>query len=98
MKTLKRFVFIAVAATGAAAVIQELSKPEWERTWHGTLFGVIPYDFRPPTFARFRDAMWNPEDERLFTPRPVGVGWSVNLARLVQMLQETSEEDSDDGV
>jgi hypothetical protein len=96
MKTLKRFVLIAVAATSAAAVIQELSKPEWERTWHGSVFG-IPYDFRPPTFARIRESMWNPEDERLFTPRPFGVGWSVNLARLMQMMRDTSEDDSDDG-
>jgi hypothetical protein len=97
MKTIKRFVFIAVAATSAAAVIQELSKPEWQRTWHGKVYG-IPYDFRPPTFARIKNSMWNPDDERLFTPRPFGVGWSVNLARLMQMMRETSEEASDDGV
>ena len=97
MKRIKRFVFFVVAATSAAAVVQELSKPEGERTWHGTVFGVVPYDFRPPTFQRLRDAMWNPEDERLFTPRPFGVGWSVNFARLLQLMRETSEEDSDDG-
>ena len=96
MKKLKRLVFIAVAATSAGAVIQELSKPEWERTWHGNVYG-IPYDFRRPTFARIRDAMWNPDDPRLFTPRPFGVGWSVNLARLMLMIRETSEDDSDDG-
>lgn len=97
MKNIKRILFIAAAATSAAAVIQELSKPEWERTWHGKVYG-IPYDFRPPTFARIKDAMWNPDDERLFTPRAFGVGWTVNLARLMQMVQQTSEEDSDDGV
>jgi hypothetical protein len=96
VKTIKRFLFIAVAATSAAAVVQEMSKPEWERTWHGNVLG-IPYDFRPPTFNRIKDAMWNPEDERLFTPRPFGVGWTVNLARLMQMMRETSEEASDDG-
>ena len=96
MRKLKRLVFTAIAAVSAAAVIQELSKPESERTWHGNVFG-IPYDFRPPTFDRIRDALWNPDDERLFTPRPFGVGWSVNLARLMQLMRETSEDDSDDG-
>jgi hypothetical protein len=96
MKTIKRFVLLAIAAVSAAAVIQELSQPEEQRTWHGTVFG-IPYDFRSPSLQRLRDAMWNPDDPRLFTPRPFGVGWSVNLARLLQMLRETSEEDSDDG-
>ena len=97
MKTIKRWLLVAVAATSAAAVIQELSKPEWDRTWHGTVLG-IPYDFRAPTFARIRDSMWNPNDPRLFTPRPFGVGWTVNFARLLQLVRETSEEDSDDGV
>ena len=96
MKTIKRFVFLAIAATSAAAVIQELSQPEEQRTWHGTVFS-IPYDFRVPTFERIKDSMWNPEDERLFTPRPFGVGWSLNIARLLQMVRETSEADSDDG-
>lgn len=97
MKTIKRFVFIAVAATSAAAVVQELSKPAWQRTWHGTVLGVVPYDFRPPTLERIKDSLWNPDDPRLFTPRPFGVGWSLNFARLFEMMQETSEEDSDDG-
>jgi len=96
MKTIKRFLFFAIAATSAAAVIQELSQPQEQRTWHGTVFG-IPYDFRVPTFERIKESMWNPEDERLFTPRPFGVGWSLNIARLLQMVRETSETDSDDG-
>jgi hypothetical protein len=96
MKRLKRLLFLAVTALGAAAVIQELSKPETERTWQGNVLGV-PYDFRPPTPRRFIDAMWNPNDQRLFTPRPFGVGWTVNFARLLQLIRETSEQDSDDG-
>lgn len=66
----------------AAAVAQELNKPESERTWHGRVAGV-PYDFRWPTLRRFRDAYWNPDDERLFTDRVIGIGWAVNLAQLV---------------
>ena len=26
--------------------------------------------------------MWNPEDERIFTPRTFGIGWDINLYRL----------------
>jgi|SRR5688572_26087421 uncharacterized membrane protein len=96
MKSIKRLVFFTIAAISAAAVIKELSMDEHDRTWHGDVLG-IPYDFRPPTFERIKDAMWNPEDDRLFTPRPFGVGWSLNLARLLQMVQETSENASDDG-
>lgn len=64
-----------------AAIVKELRTPSDQRTWHGTL-GFIPYDLRPPTFARVRQSLWNPEDPRLFMPQAFGVGWSVNLGRL----------------
>jgi hypothetical protein len=70
-----------------AAVAQELSKPEGQRTWHGRVAGV-PYDFRMPTPHRFRDAYWNPNDERLFTDRVVGIGWAINFAQVVARLRE----------
>src|SRR2546423_2136640 len=38
----------------AAAIATELSKPEAERTWNGRVVGVVPYDFRPPTWQRIR--------------------------------------------
>jgi hypothetical protein len=70
-----------------AAVAQELSKPEGERTWHGRVAGV-PYDFRWPTLARFREAYWNPDDPRVFTDKVVGIGWAVNFAQLLPRAQE----------
>ena len=70
-----------------AAVAQELSKPEGERTWHGRVAGV-PYDFRLPTPRRFRDAYWNPKDDRIFTDRVVGIGWAINFAQLIPRLRE----------
>jgi hypothetical protein len=76
------------AALVAAAVAQELRKPSSERTWHGRLAGFVPYDFRPPTVERFKDAWWNPSDPRIFTDRVFGVGWSVNLGRVVKMTRE----------
>lgn len=48
---------------------------------HGSFMG-IPYDFRKPTWNRMKERMWNPADERLITPRAVGMGWTVNLYQL----------------
>lgn len=42
----------------------------------------IPYDFRFPTLSRIRERMWNREDERIFTPRVYGAGWTINFATL----------------
>jgi uncharacterized membrane protein len=37
---------------------------------------------------RFKAAWWNPSDPRIFTDRVFGVGWSVNLGRVVKMTRE----------
>ena len=66
----------------AAAVVTELRKPPQERTWHGRVFG-IPYDFRRPTLDKLRYTFWDPDNDALFTPHAFGVGYSVNVARLV---------------
>lgn len=84
---IKGLVRAAVLFLTLAAIAQELSKPEGERTWHGRVAGV-PYDFRFPTFKRFRDAYWNPNDPRLFTDRVVGIGWALNFGQLIPRLQE----------
>ena len=67
-----------------AAIYRELSLPPAERTWHGTLFGRVPYDLRPPTIERLVSALWRPSDPRLLVPTAFGVGWTVNLAALGQ--------------
>jgi len=72
----------------AAAIATELSKPEAERTWQGKVFGVVPYDFRPPTWQRIRDAYWNPESDVLFSDRVFGVGWAVNLYKAKTLMEE----------
>jgi hypothetical protein len=68
-----------------------MSKPESERTWHGKVMGIVPYDFRPPTWSRIRRAYWNPDDPRLFTDRVFGVGWAVNLYRAKVLLERSFE-------
>ena len=97
MKDLKRLLFwLSLAVTGVAILI-ELLKPSEERRWHGHIFGVVPYDFRPPSFNRFKDAWWNPEDERLFTPRDFGVGWAVNLARALELVRGSTRDAGEEG-
>lgn len=47
----------------------------------GTFWGV-PYDWRRPTKARFKQRMWNADDPRVMTPRAYGWGYDVNFYRL----------------
>jgi hypothetical protein len=69
----------------ATAAVKELRTPAGQRTWHGDLFGFVPYDLRPPTLSRLRDSVWQPDTDKLFLPRGFGVGWSVNFARILQL-------------
>lgn len=71
----------------AAAIGKELCLPAAERTWHGHVFRYVPYDFRRPTLRHIRTALWDPSNPRLFTDRVVGIGWSINLARLRSALK-----------
>lgn len=46
----------------------------------------IPYDFRRRGFqARLKQRWWNPAEPRLFTPKTLGWGYSINLARLLRL-------------
>jgi hypothetical protein len=85
-RRVRRLARIASVGLFIAAVAEEMSKPESERTWNGRVFGVVPYDFRPPTWDRLREAYWNPEDDRLFTARPFGVGWAINFFQVRRMM------------
>lgn len=85
MKKLRSFVSIFLTIVAAAAVVQELMRPASERTWHGQVL-FVPYDFRPPRLSRLKERWWNPDDPRLLTPHFFGVGWSINLYRLKEML------------
>jgi hypothetical protein len=87
VRRIRRLIKIAGFAVFVAAIAQEMAKPEQERTWHGEVLGIVPYDFRPPTWERIRRAYWNPEDPRLFTDRALGVGWSINLYRASELLE-----------
>jgi hypothetical protein len=84
--TVRRVVKWVAIGLVVAAVAQEAAKPRAERTWRGRVFGVVPYDFSPPTRERVLRAYWNPDDDRLFTDRVLGVGWAINLHRARALL------------
>jgi len=88
LRRVRRLVRVAAFGLVVAAVATELAKPEPQRTWEGRVFGVVPYDFRPPTWQRIRDAYWNPESDRLFSDRVFGVGWAVNLYRAKTLMEQ----------
>ena len=90
LKKLRRCIQFVSMALAAVAVVDQLRRPESERDWHGVLFGVVPYDFRPITFGRLKERLWNPDDPRLFTPQAFGVGWTLNFARAYQLLRDAS--------
>lgn len=77
---------MSVIAAVAGAVYVELRKPPEERTWNGRLLGVIPYDFRLPSLESLRQAYWNPRSPKIFTPRPLGVGWAINIPTAMRRL------------
>jgi hypothetical protein len=79
LRRVRQLVRFAALGLVVAAVATELAKPSEDRTWKGRVAGLVPYDFRLPTWERIRDAYWNPHSERLFSDRVFGVGWAVNL-------------------
>ena len=95
MKDLWNLVKLAIWLAFFGALYQELKKPAVERTWHGKVAGVVPYDFRVPTIQRIRDAYWAPDSDVLFTEKVVGVGWSVNLPVAMRKLSEIASQYSD---
>ena len=89
LRRIRRLARLTAFALVAAAIATELAKPAPERTWRGKVGGIVPYDFRPPTWHRIREAYWNPESDRLFSDRVFGVGWAVNLYRAKTLMEDT---------
>jgi hypothetical protein len=84
---------LALIAVGVA-IYTELRKPPAERTWHGKLAGVVPYDFRVPSVEALRLAYWNPRSQKIFTDRPLGVGWAINVPTLLRRVGVTGKPKS----
>jgi hypothetical protein len=92
LRGIRRLVRLVTFGLVAAAIATELSKPAPERTWHGKVFELVPYDFRPPTWKKIRTAYWNPESDHLFNDRVFGVGWAVNLHRAKTLMEEVFQQ------
>ena len=71
----------------AASIIRELRLPAAQRTWHGQVFGKVPYDLRFPTPRRLAGTIWNASEPHVLVPTAFGVGWTVNLAAVRAALQ-----------
>jgi hypothetical protein len=84
LRLIRTFAWVALVA----AIYQELKKPPEERTWQGKVAGVVPYDFRVPTLERFREAYWDPETDRVFSDKVVGVGWAINIPVAMRKVSE----------
>lgn len=87
---LKALVRVAAVCLGAAALFGEMRKSSSDRTWNGKI-GFVPYDFRPPTPTRIRERFWNPDDDRILVPQLFGLGWSVNLGRVVRLIRSRGQ-------
>jgi Family of unknown function (DUF5808) len=83
-RTIRIVVLNAAVAALIGAIVQQLKLPPEERTWRGRIAG-IPYDFRFPTIDRIKSRWWNPSDARIFTPKSFGVGWDINVYRLLHL-------------
>jgi hypothetical protein len=92
-KWITRITQAAAITITLAAVCQELEKPKEERRWHGIVAGFIPYDFRPPTMERIKEAYWNPYDSRILSPEVFGVGWAINFYALLERLRLIGQHD-----
>jgi hypothetical protein len=78
---------VVTIALLAAAVTKELRKEPDERTWHGTVGGFVPYELRFPTLERVKERWWAPENPKVVGPRVWGVGWAVNIGRVVAVVK-----------
>jgi hypothetical protein len=92
MKDILNLARTAIWLAFFGAIYQELKKPAAERTWHGKVAGIVPYDFRVPDLQRVREAYWNPDSDVLFTEKVIGVGWSVNLPVAMRKVSEIASQ------
>jgi hypothetical protein len=51
----------------------------------GKFLGV-PYDWRRPTWARYKSRWWNTKDRRIVMPRAFGWGYDFNIAEIARRL------------
>ncbi|RHA38158.1 DUF5808 domain-containing protein [Cellulomonas rhizosphaerae] len=87
-RDIQRLIRLATFGLAVAAIVKEVRTPAEEREWHGVVVGFVPYDFRIPTIARLKKRMWDPESSHVINPRVFGVGWTVNLGKVVSVARQ----------
>lgn len=70
-------------------------EPADETAPQGRVLGM-PYDFRGVSVERLAQRLWNPADPRVFMPRLLGVGWTVNFGAIAVKLGLLRPDDTDD--
>lgn len=83
---LRHLVALLAITAAVIAIVTELRRPKDQRTWHGKVAGIVPYDFRVPTMDRIKERTANP-DGPVLTPQVVGVGWTVNVGGVLSRLK-----------
>jgi hypothetical protein len=53
---------------------------------HTGKFLGVPYDWRRPTWERYKSRWWNVKDRRIVMPRAFGWGYDFNLAEVAHRL------------
>lgn len=91
MSALRRLLQLAILFVLVQAVREQLNRPSEERTWVGRV-GFVPYDFRVPTREGLLAAYWNRDSQHLFTDKVLGIGWAVNLAQVVRIVNELRQQ------
>jgi hypothetical protein len=87
-RDIQRLIRLVTIGLAVAAVVKEVRTPAEERQWHGVVVGFVPYDFRIPTLARVKERMWDPDSSHVINPRVFGVGWTVNLGKVVSVARQ----------
>lgn len=68
--------------------------PGWSSALTGRILG-IPYDVRPPSSDRYASRLWDPRNPRVFVPRLLGLGWTVNFGALAVKAHLVRPDDED---
>ncbi len=85
---------ILAVSLAIAAIVKELRTAPERRTWNGVVAGFVPYDFRVPTLERIKSRIWDPDSEHVINPEVFGVGWTLNLGRIVALAKSSLAEAS----
>jgi hypothetical protein len=90
MGKLRWFVLGIVAGLSAAAIGEELKRPQERREWKGTIAGV-PYNFRLDEWSSVAKEYWNPASDSILTPHAIGLGWGINFAAVLTHVRQIVE-------